>query len=177
MAFHLKKRICEQCKNVFDPKNARDKFCSDKCRFYSKINIVNKTECWTWTGWSNKKGYGRFGIDGKNWLAHRAMWLFVYGILSEEQCVLHKCDNPTCVNPHHLFLGTPQDNVADCVFKNRQAKGEKKPKAKLTKKDVIEIRKNTAIGGYGICPILAKKFNVSIATIYNIKYKQSWKHI
>jgi hypothetical protein len=86
-------------------------------RFWSK---VNKTEtCWLWTGHCNCDGYGEFSICGVRILAHRASYLLEYGMLPEGLSVLHSCDNPPCIRPTHLFLGTQQDNVNDMIAKGR----------------------------------------------------------
>lgn len=84
-------------------------------RFWSKVNKTD--ECWLWTRGRTKQGYGTFSLDGKTHNAHRLAWLFTYGDPGELQ-VLHRCDNPPCVRPDHLFLGTVADNMKD-----RDAKG------------------------------------------------------
>jgi len=95
------------------------------------------------------------------------------GTIPEDLWVLHKCDNPSCVNPDHLFLGTHKDNQADSVRKMRHRSiGERNPKAKLTTDEVIKIKasdKETAI--------LANEFNVSTYSIWRIKSERAWKHL
>ena len=90
--------------------------------------------CIVWSGDRTEKGYGRFRRDGKWIRAHRAVWELANGPIPAGLHVLHRCDNPSCVNPAHLFLGTNRDNVADCVAKGRHAH------AKLTPESAAEIR-------------------------------------
>lgn len=93
-------------------------------RFYPKVRI-DESGCHIWTGYRDKKGYGKFNFDGKNiCLAHRAAWILSGRVIPDETpCVLHKCDNPSCVNVEHLWLGTVADNNLDIGRKNRGSKG------------------------------------------------------
>ena len=84
---------------------------------------VDKTEsCWNWIGNKQKDGYGNIRLNDKKILSHRASWLIHNGDIPLEMHVLHKCDNPPCVNPEHLFLGTRKDNMQDMVKKGRHVK-------------------------------------------------------
>ena len=85
-------------------------------RFFEKVEKTEK--CWGWLAGTNKDGYGKFKMRGKTLQAHRLSWVIHNGIIPEGMCVLHHCDNPPCVNPAHLFLGTILDNNRD-----RDAKG------------------------------------------------------
>ena len=86
-------------------------------RFWDK---VEKTDgCWVWTASKNRQGYGYFRFDGKMRKAHRMAWLFAIGEIPEGMMVCHSCDNPSCVNPEHLWLGTGQDNMDDMNTKGR----------------------------------------------------------
>lgn len=91
-------------------------------RFFSKVEFVGY--CWVWTGakkvGKNALPYGFFGVNGKNQLAHRFAYRQFVGPIPSGLYVLHKCDNPSCVNPVHLFLGTAKDNAQDCVSKGRK---------------------------------------------------------
>lgn len=88
-------------------------------RFWSKVDIKNAWECWEWLGSKNKRGYGYFSIKRKPLYAHRYSWIIHNDIIPYKNFICHKCDNPSCVNPSHLFSGTPKDNVMDCVKKGR----------------------------------------------------------
>jgi hypothetical protein len=142
-------------------------------RFWSK---VNKTEfCWIWTASVKKNGYGQIGYNGTKLYAHRLSWELNNGTIPEDKLVLHKCDNPKCVNPDHLFIGTTQDNINDKIDKNRQAKGEINGMSKLTDINIIDIRKkyHEGIKNRDLC----KEYNVSHSTIHRIVFNRSWKHI
>lgn len=85
-------------------------------RFWSKVGKTGTVEypnCWIWMAYRNKKGYGRFRVQNKMWLAHRVSWSLSNGEIPKGKQILHKCDNPPCVNPDHLKLGTSVDNMRD----------------------------------------------------------------
>ena len=143
-----------------------------KNRFWE--NVQKSEGCWIWTGMKNPDGYGLFFMDGKKRSAHRVLWQMRHGVICKEQYILHECDNPACVNPDHLFLGTQDDNMEDMRQKGRGPlrDGERNPRAKLTVKDVIAIRQS----GHGLS-VLAKQFGVSSAAIWQIRIGNNWKHL
>lgn len=146
--------------------------------------------CWLWTGAKDNKGYGVTTFEWKYMTAHRAAYMFHHGNLEGAEFVCHHCDNPPCVNPEHLFLGTNRDNTADKVSKQRQSRGEKHSKAilpgrkrgeahyshKLTEQNVLEIRKLWAESKIPL-EQLAVRFGVSYGTLERAARGTSWKHL
>lgn len=116
----------------------------ETARFWSKVNILSIDECWEWRGGVNQDGYGSFYTNNTHVFAHRFSWVSTFGeITAPEIRVLHKCDNPPCANPNHLFLGTQLDNIKDRDSKGRHAdaSGVKNGRAVLKESDVIEIKR------------------------------------
>ncbi len=129
--------------------------------------------CWLWFGTTDKKtGYGSIRIDGKMVKAHRASWTVHRGRIPAGIKVLHQCDIPNCINPNHLFLGTQLDNIRDMEAKGRRrsAMGQKNGRAKLTAKQVAEIRlaKDTLNE-------IARAYGVGKSIIGYIRSGQNWK--
>ena len=89
-------------------------------RLMSQVKVSDKVKCWPWTGPLHSKRYGKFYLDGHHLNAHRALWIILNGEIQKGVYVLHSCDVPKCVNPFHLFLGSPQDNMDDMRAKGRQ---------------------------------------------------------
>jgi hypothetical protein len=145
-------------------------------RFLSHVIRDAESGCWLWQAselWST--GYGQFHGDG----AHRWSWRLHRGPIPKGLHVCHKCDVRPCVNPDHLFLGTPKDNMRDAYIKKRlvpgplpRFEGVNHPNAKLTEKAIIEIRSSSETG-----VSMAKKFGVSAHTISVIRKRESWKHL
>mgnify|MGYP002654780646 CR=1 FL=1 len=142
-------------------------------RFLSKIH---KTEtCWNWTACRNVDGYGRFGIDKKLYNAHRVAYELWKEPIPANMIVRHMCDNPACVNPAHLELGTHQDNVQDKVERGRQQRGIKHHKSKLTDDDVREIK---ILRGFGFTyKELSSMYGIGPSPICLIVKGVRWKHI
>jgi hypothetical protein len=88
-------------------------------RFWDKVKIAGPKDCWEWTAAKDKNGYGFFRFDDKQQKAHRVAWQLEIGPIPDEMHICHVCDNPPCVNPNHLFLGTPKDNMQDKLAKGR----------------------------------------------------------
>lgn len=151
-----------------------------RTRLLSRIAVTD-SGCWEYIGARNWKGYGAIGIGGRKGRvigAHRASWMVHHGEIPGDLQVLHRCDNPPCVNPDHLFLGTPGDNMDDKVQKGRAAgaPGESNPKHKLTASAVREIRDRYAAGGVTM-RALAAEYAVSCPCIYNIVSHKTWSHV
>lgn len=142
-------------------------------RFLEK---VNKTDtCWLWAGSLPQGKYGRFWFNKKVQDAHRVSYELFKGTISNDLYVCHTCDNKSCVNPDHLFLGTQQDNMRDMVNKGKSRVGEKHELSKLVENEVKEIRQKF-INGYRKID-LAKQYNVGWECIHKIVLRQRWKHI
>ena len=137
-------------------------------------NVDQTNDCWLWKG-SKSCRYGKFFLEGKFISAHRASYLFFVGKIPLKKFICHKCDNPKCVNPDHLFLGTPKENMLDMIHKNRHRFGEAHGNHKLTDTQVKEIA-NLYNQGYSI-NYVSRIFNVSSVTISNIVNKKIWTHL
>lgn len=144
-------------------------------RFLAKVSIAGAGNCWLWTGGRHVRGYGIFKLKNKSWKAHRVSWLIHRGPIPNGLHVLHKCDNPPCVNPRHLFLGTHQDNMDDRDAEGRRAppKGEKNGRAILTRKKVRQIRRIYAAGGI-TQKVLGARYGFAQAHISAITTGKLW---
>ena len=134
------------------------------------------TGCWIWLKFLDKDGYGFIRDNGVRHRAHRYSFLKHNGDIPKGHVVCHSCDNPTCVNPEHLFSGTKKDNTQDMLKKGRNGrtgtKGEKNPKTTLKERDVISIIKSSSTYRE-----LSKLYNVSVSTIGRIKKRHVWAHV
>lgn len=138
---------------------------------------VRKTPtCWVWTGYRNALGYGVIRGSHETLLAHRVSYSLHVGPPGNLR-VCHKCDNPSCVRPDHLFLGTDLDNTRDMIAKGRmrKARGEGHADAKLTDAAVREIR--AAAATYGYRKRLAAKYGVSVKSIHHVRNGKTWRHV
>ncbi len=164
----------------------------DRAKFWGKVDRRQYGQCWRWLGSKTTRGYGQFYITPHRvmFLAHRVMWAESGGEVEAGMFVLHKCDNPSCVNPTHLFTGTPKDNSRDMVQKGRSVKndqgrrpaketalrGESAPWAKLSNVDIREIRRlwrSTTL----LQREIADKFGVCQSTISLVVLKKGWAHV
>lgn len=150
-----------------------------RTRFYSRFKVT-KTGCWQWTGGKFSDGYGQLRVNNKPTKAHRLSWILHNGQIPPGMLVCHTCDNRSCVNPDHLFIGTPKDNMDDMRSKGRHRyeggpQGETHPYAKLTEKQVLTIRRKAANGKKSSA--LSIEFGVSIVQINCIIRRKYWKHI
>ena len=139
--------------------------------------------CWLWTGFTRENGYGVIGIKYKEYRVHRVSYFIEHGRIDNDRLVLHRCDVRACVNPAHLFLGTPKDNSQDAVKKGRNAKlfGERNGKAKLTRQTVRTIKRMLKDKANGRCNLrqheIARRFGVSEATVSYLKNGGRWDFI
>jgi len=145
----------------------------DISRFWSKVKVAGSNECWLWQAGTNDQGYGTFRLGNMN-RAHRVSFEITNGPIPEGLDVLHTCDNPPCVNPHHLWLGTNLDNVIDRETKQRgnHPRGESHGRAKLTEEQARYIR-----ASFECARVLATRFRISKTQVKDIKNKRAWKHI
>lgn len=149
-------------------------------RFWEYVNKKAKDECWEWTGTKDAYGYGVYSINHVLYKAHRVSYYFENGYVDKNLKCCHKCDNPSCVNPHHLWLGTQRENVLDRHKKGRTVTGhlygEDNPRAKLKKEDVLWIRENYNPKTWSTVK-LAKRYNVCRTKISQILKRESWVHV
>lgn len=144
-------------------------------RFWAKVDVCGLDDCWEWLASKLRKGYGRFTMGKGVWLlAHRLSFYLKTGSDPGKKHVCHRCDNPSCVNPRHLFLGTQAENMHDMIKKGRakHEKGEKASRALLTEREVLKIRhsKETVRS-------LAEKYGVSPGAIEAVLLGTNWKHV
>jgi hypothetical protein len=189
--------VCEYCRETFEG-TVNQRFCSSTCsnrrrlepleiRFWRQVKKMD-SGCWVWTGVTTN-GYGQISYGGKGRRAHRVSWELHCGTIPDGLLVLHKCDNPPCVNPSHLFLGTHQDNMDDAIEKGRRPTGELHPSrlhpelmsrgedngsAKLTAEQVMAIRDRK---GKAKHREIAKEFGIARSTVSTILRGEIWRHL
>lgn len=143
-----------------------------KARLFNKSRL-SATGCWEWNKDWKRGGYGLLWHDGKNRQAHRVSYAAFSGPIPDGMVVRHTCDNPGCINPDHLVVGTIADNVADREERGRRdVKGEQIGTSKLTETDVLAIRASTLPSG-----ALARKYGVHPTNIWAIRSGKSWRHL
>lgn len=148
-----------------------------EARFWSRVRVLNPNQCWEWQGVRESFGYGRFWFNGRTQTAQRVAWQLSAGDIPQGLCVLHRCDNPPCVNPSHLFLGTKSANAADRHVKGRTnwARGDSQPGTNLTEDSIRAIRSRYAAGA--LQRDLAAAFGVSRSSIQLIVARKRWAHV
>lgn len=176
---------CPHCGKIFsaDRPGRRRNYCSRPCqraalkrpaaeRFWEKVDRTG--DCWEWQSTINRGGYGQFTAsgDGQKIAAHRMAWELTHGVIPEGAMVCHRCDNPRCCNPDHLFLGTARTNLEDMVRKGRSLKGHRNPQCKLTPEQVQEIRDNPQIS----LRQFAQRFGVAKSTVARSRRGETFAH-
>lgn len=188
--------VCANCGCIFDrgyrisqKRAANPQFCSRVCqadfsraranlglinRFWSNVDRKADADCWPWLGRLNEYGYGLIDVGGRPERASRVSYRIHTGLSLGDARACHSCDNPGCVNPHHIWAGSAADNTADAKAKGRLRyethKGENNGFSKLTTSQVEEIRTSTDSG-----LALASRYKVSDSTISNIRRGKSWR--
>lgn len=135
--------------------------------FWDRLDT--STDCWTWKGYRKSGGYGYMKFAGKPTHAHRVAWILTFGEIPESLIVCHRCDNPPCCNPAHLFLGTDYDNVSDCISKGRFALPYKGPELVLKIRDAYKhgMRQKD----------IATNFSVDNSWVSRVVRRLVWIHI
>lgn len=192
-------RICFTCRAQFERyrissrRAANPQFCSRECRavedgkralarlgnrFWANVDVQDNAVCWLWNGRRDPNGYGRLDYKGRPQLAHRFAFIFQHGHINNYKTfVCHRCDNPPCCNPHHLFLGTHKDNMADMASKGRRSvpstrRGESSNKAKLTANQAVAVFKAT-----GSHRNIGNQYGISSTAVRLIKIGRNWAHV
>lgn len=185
-------KFCEACGQVFfrpsqgcgARASAARRFCSVSCssrvtrprdvgsRLLDNSIPEPNSGCWIWLAAVTERGYGQMSVGGRQQGAHRASYEFYKGPVPAGAVVRHSCDNPFCINPDHLLIGSALDNVHDALDRGRFVSGNTHPIAKLTVEAVKEIRSSTLSDAK-----LAKKFGVSAAAIGYARRGESWRSV
>lgn len=149
-------------------------------RFWSKIKFDDPGNCWEWQAYRHPEGYGKYKASATSLIsAHRYIYMELFGRLPSTLLVCHKCNNPSCVNPNHLYAGTNQDNTNDREAAGRGItfikRGSQYGNAKLNEEKVAVIKQRLAAGH--VSNEIAKDYGVSIALISMIKHGRNWTHV
>lgn len=189
---HLHPKPCEYCGTLFTRREkerpnvfVKRRFCSYKCstlavqsvpiadlrdRFLQKVTKAER--CWIWSACKANNGYGKTVLHGKPLSAHVASYRLFKGDVPKGMVVMHKCDNPSCVNPEHLVLGTPKDNVDDMLQKGRQCCGESRANSQLKSWMIPEIIRSNEKHAQ-----IARRLGVSATAVSFARKGRTWKHI
>lgn len=193
-------KVCALCEQ---PLVGGRRYCSKTCanrarvrikaplsvRLWRRVTLGDGDACYVWQGATESFGYGVIGDEngrqGGNLLTHRASWMLTYGPIPEGMCVLHACDNPPCVRPDHLFLGTRLDNNLDMVNKGRHAaqigthnlpRGEEHRRSKVTGAQVLDMRARYQSKQASVQQ-LADEYELDVSTVHRMATGRAWKHL
>lgn len=153
-----------------------------QAHFWAKVIIGGNDQCWPWTGAKTKKGYGNVRVNKVYWKAHRLAWTLSHFPIPDGYMVCHVCDNPSCCNPGHLFLGNARANFTDMInkrrakFRDNKAIGERNFNSKLTEDAVLAIRAAYAQKEANQYE-LAEKYGISQPAVGAIVRRETWRHI
>lgn len=160
---------------------------TELARFWAKVNKAGPVpehapelgRCWEWTGATDGRGYGRLTVASRWCTAHRRSFEMANGRIPEGLFVLHRCDNPACIRPGHLRLGTPSENTRDMHAKGRAARlgpvGEQNSHAKLTARQVVSIRERFDRGE--LIVHLASEHDLAVSAVSRIVNGRAWQHV
>lgn len=190
---YIPRKPCLHCGNPV--KKTSTTTCSKRCSNFIKwkrkrgnirdylinkiINYSSKdhsTGCWNWNKGKSDRGYAEISINARKERANRISYQVFIDEVPPHLFVCHTCDNPGCVNPDHLYLGTHQDNVDDKLDRDRQPRGEEIKLAKLTEKDILKIRALWK-EGFMSQESIAREFGVCQTTISRVILRQTWTHV
>ena len=152
-------------------------------RFWSKVIIPSDYEnqvkqCWEWQAGKDKDGYGYFHIrTGTKYRSHRFSYEYYFGIIPDKMLICHTCDNPSCVNPYHLFAGTNTDNLQDMSAKCRGTIGAKNVNAAFVDQDIVDIIEGVSSNKYSGITEIMNIYHVSRPTIHRIFNGETWAHV
>lgn len=139
-------------------------------------SVVKENGCIEFTGYLSTHGYGEIAFNGKKYGAHKLSYIAHIGPVKKGEVVCHRCDNPACINPDHLFTGTQAENLIDAMRKGRMVapnpRGERHGLSKLTEKDIPKILQDARPQRE-----IAKEYGVAQSTIKNVKLRRTWSHI
>ena len=161
-------RKCRACGDEFLARARHQPYCSLRCRFWSAVEKKGPNECWPWTKELNQAGYGRMRVEGKSRRASRISYELTFGAIPGGNDVCHSCDNRSCCNPAHLWVGTHRENMADMAAKDRSARAT----AKLNEEQVRQI-----FGDPRTKRAIASEYGIGQTTVYDIKTGKKWKHL
>lgn len=150
---------------------------TDRERFWSKVAKAGPDDCWPWTTGRFRHGYGMFSVRTFPLQAHRIAWILTSGLIPPGLCVCHRCDNPQCCNPSHLWLGTNAENTQDRSSKGRDGScpGERNSQSKVTTVDVPIIR-NRVRSGERLASVAAD-YGITKEAVWAISSRRTWKHV
>lgn len=166
-------RMCRTCRTRSVRGAARHRYMTTEERFWACVHRSADDACWEWQG-KRGRGYGHLNVNGKRTLAHRYSFTINVGPIPPHLFVCHRCDNPPCVNPAHLFLGTAQDNTADMDAKGRRitVRGEDAGSARLTAEQALAIWRSE-----GRAAEVGARFGVSAGAVKSIRQGRTWGHV
>jgi len=166
----IRPKPCAVCGAIFQPTGNKGQCCSPKCT----LQHLSKQhgDCRVWTGSKNKKGYGDLRVKGVGVRAHRLSWEIANNAkIPDGMFILHSCDNPSCIEPKHLRVGTAAENTADMLSKGRAKTGDQCSWTKIPDSEIPLIRERIANGPRGTASAIALEYGVHHQTISDIRNK------